>query len=399
MGTSRLSSVSIRIGFAVAFSAAMSLQALAADVGVTDDAVSIGMFGPLTGPVAIYGYPINNGAIAVYNAQNEKGGVHGRKIEIIHEDDGCDPAKARAAVKKLISRDEVFMIHGGSCSAPTFATRDTFIDEEVPFMVMAATLDKISAPVSPYIFTSVPSGADDGRSMINFVLTNKAIKRVAIITHTDEWAHAKLQTIKEGIEKGGLELAAEEVIDRNATDATTQVLKIKDAAPDATIFVTYPGESAVFLRDAKKYGLKGPFIGSNSVMDLHDLAQRAGGEDAIAEVFAAAFLKDPVGSPDMKVYEDLMTKYFPGERLQSLNFYGMLGAYAVIEALDRAGPDLTRASFLKALEGIKDFPGHSSFCSLTFTPESHQGCAAEQMWALKDGKIVSFGDTWPSSAN
>lgn len=394
----RLTGTAKRLGFGLVISAAITGHAFANDVGITADTIKIGMFGPLTGPVAIYGYPINNGAIAVYNEINEKGGIHGRKIEIVHEDDACDPAKARAAVKKLISRDEVFMIHGGSCSAATFAARETFIEEEVPFMVMAATMDKITAPVSKYIFTAVPSGADDGQSMIDFVRSNPDIKRVAIITHTDDWAHAKLGSIKAGIEEGGLELVAEEVIDRNATDATAQVLRIKDANADVTIFVTYPGESAVFLRDAKKYGLEGPFVGSNSVMDMHDLANRAGGEDAVADTYVAAFLKDAVDAEAMQPYADLMRKYFPNERLQSVNFYGMLGAYAVADALERAGPDVTRESFLEALEATKDFPGHSSYCSLTYTPESHQGCAKEQMWVLQEGKIVSIGDSWPAAA-
>ena len=67
--------------------------ASAAESGLTDDTIKIGMFGPLTGPVSIYGYPINNGAIALYEELNANGGVHGRKIEIVHEDGGCDPAK------------------------------------------------------------------------------------------------------------------------------------------------------------------------------------------------------------------------------------------------------------------------------------------------------------------
>jgi branched-chain amino acid transport system substrate-binding protein len=262
-------------------------------------------------------------------------------------------------------------------------------------MVMAATLDKISAPVSPYIFTATPAGAQDGLSMIKFVLSNPKNKKVAIIHHTDDWANAKLGLILEEIKKSGVQLVAQEVMDRNVTDATAQVLKIKAANPDVVIFVTYPGESAVFLRDALKFGLGGPFVGSNSVMDLHDLATRAGSKDAVKNVYVAAFLKGPVDGAGMKDYVDMMKKYFPGDKIQSLNFYGMQGAFVVVDALKRAGKALTRESFLKALNETKDFPAMSNYCTTTFSPDNHQGCHAEQMWTMKDDVIVPVGDKWP----
>lgn len=369
--------------------------AAAREPGITDTTIKIGMFGPLTGPVSIYGYPINNGAIAVYKQVNDAGGINGRKIEIVHEDDGCDAAKARAAVKKLISRDEVFMIHGGSCSAATFAARDSFIDEQVPFMVMAATLDRITTPTSPFIFSTVPTGSTDGLSMIRFVASNPAIRKIAMVRHTDEWAESKLVAIRGEIAAGRLELVADEVLQRNASDATAQVLKIKAAKPDAVLFVTYPGESAVFLRDARKYELPGPFIGTNSVMDLLDLAIRAGGQEAVKDVYVGAFLKGPVDSEAMKPQADLVRKYFPDDKIQSLPFYGMAGAYTVIDALRRAGPDLTRKAFQAALEQTRDLPAGPSYCNITITAGDHQGCPTEQMWTLREGKIVAVGETWP----
>jgi branched-chain amino acid transport system substrate-binding protein len=368
-----------------------------AEEGVTSDTIRIGMFGPLTGPVSIYGYPINDGAIAVYKAVNDAGGINGRKIEIVQEDDACDPAKARAAVKKMISRDHVFAIHGGSCSGATFATRDMLIDEKVPFMVMAATLDKISTPVNRYIYTTTPPGTSDGAEIVRFIRSMPNVKRVGIVRETDEWANAKMEAITASLNQGGLTLVANEVLDRNATDATTQVLHLKDAKPDVVIFVTYPAESAVFLRDARKFGLHAPFIGTNGVMDLLDLARRAGGMDMVKDVYASAFLAGPVGSPAMQVPTALLKKYFPNDRPQSLSFYGMSGAYAIVDALRRAGPDLTRDKFLDALESTKDLPAGPAFCKINITPENHQGCLGQQMWTVRDSKIVALGETWPAT--
>ena len=369
-----------------------------AEEGVTADRIRLGMFGPLTGPVSIYGYPINDGAIAVYDKVNADGGIYGRRIEIIDEDDGCDPAKARAAVKKLISRDHVFAIHGGNCSGATFAVRDTMIDEQVPFMVMAATLDKISMPLNHYIFTTTPPGTSDGAGMLRFVRSMPDVHRVGIVRHTDEWANAKMVAVRAGLAEPGLQLVADEVLDRNATDATTQVLRLKEAKPDVVLFITYPGESAVFLRDSRKYGLNAAFIGTNGVSDLLDLAQRAGGPEVMRDVYATAFLKGPVGSAEMEGPTALLKTYFPSDQPQSVSFYGMSGAYAIVDALRRAGPDLTREKFIAALETTKDLPAGPAYCNVTFTPANHQGCLAQQIWTVRDGVIVPLGETWPARA-
>jgi len=366
-----------------------------AETGVTRDTIKLGMFGPLTGPVSIYGYPINNGAIAIYRMINDQGGIHGRKIEIVHEDGACDPAKTRAAVKKLISRDQVFAVHGGNCSAAVFATREIFIDEKVPLMVMAASLDKISIPMNRYIFTTTPPGSTDSVVIMKFVRSMPGVHRIAIIRHTDEWANSKQDAIRKEVPGPGLELVADEVLDRGASDATAQVLKIKEAKPDVTLFVTYPAESAVFLRDARKYGLEGPFIGNSAVQDMLDLAQRAGGLPAIKDTYVAAFLAGPLGSSALQEWTAAFQKYFPNDRPQSLSFYGMSGAFAVIDALRRAGPDLTREKFIAALEATSNLPAGPQYCKVTFTPTDHAGCRAEHMWTVRDGTIVPVGETWP----
>ena len=387
--------IMLRFALAACAGAALFASTANAEPGVTKDTIRIGMYGPLTGAVSMYGYPINDGAIAVYNQINTDGGINGRKIEIVQEDDACDPVKARSAVKKLLDEENVFMVHGGSCSAATYAARSEFIRAEVPFMVMAATDDKISLPVNRYIFTTTLSGSQDGKSMLRFASSDPAVKRVAIVQHNDDWAGSRMDGINAELKDTKITLVADETLNRGASDATAQVLKIKESHPDMIFLITYPAESAVFLRDARKYGLTGPFVGPSSIQDLLDLAQRAGGPEAIRDTYADAFLKAPVDNPEMKQYADMVQKHFPDIKLQSLNFYGMSGAYAVIAALKAAGPDLTRAKFLDALDHLKGADGGPGYCKITFTPTDHQGCHEAHMWAVKDGRIVVVGPTWP----
>lgn len=368
---------------------------MAAEVGVTDTTIKIGMFGPLTGATSMYGYPVNNGPIALYKEVNDQGGINGRKIEIIHEDDACDPAKARAAVKKLIHSDKVFMIHGGDCSAPVMGARDEFIESKIPFMVIGSTLDAITDPFNKYIFTTILPGSADGGLMFNFAKSIPGAKKIAVVRHANEWADAKFKKIKEGYQAAGFDLVADVQLESKATDATSTVLKIKAANPDVTFVVLYPGESAVFLRDAEKYGLKGPFIGSSSILDLHDLAERAGSKTAVKDVYVVSYLKGPVGSPELAKYAEIYKKQFPNDKVQSLSFLGMSGAITIIEALRRSGRDLTREKFIAALESIKNGDAGPAYCQVNFSAERRQGCLDGTFWILKGGQIVNVGPTWP----
>jgi branched-chain amino acid transport system substrate-binding protein len=384
----------LAIGALASLGLTIGASAPAQEVGVTDTTIKIGMFGPLTGAVSIYGYPINNGAIAIYRDINDKGGIHGRKIEIVHEDGACDPAKTRAAVKKLIEQDKVFAVHGGSCSGAVNAAKEEFVTGKVPFMVMAATLDAISDPPNRYVFTTTLPGSGDGGVIINFAKTMPNVKKIAIVRHQDDWANAKMKNILAGYQAAGMQLVADEQLARNANDATAQVLKVKSGNPDATIFVLYPAESAVFLRDAEKYGLKGPFLGTNSVMDLLDLRERTGSKTAANNVYVSAFLKGYIGDPALESWTALYRKQFPNDKVQSLSFYGMSGALTYVEALRRAGRDLTREKFLTALESVKDGEAGPAFCKVNFDATRRQGCLDGTMWTLRGDQIVNVGPSW-----
>lgn len=384
----------LRLIMAVALGTIMAGTTARAEPGISKDTIRIGMFGPLTGPVSMYGYPINNGAVAIYNRVNDQGGIHGRKIEVVMEDDACDPAKARAAAKKLVDNDDIFIVNGGSCSAAAYAARSEFIRSKVPNVLLGATDDKISKPVNRYIFTTTLTGSDDGRTMLRFAKTNLAVKRLAVVRHDDDWALSRINAVREDLKGGSIELVSDEVINRGASDTTAQVLKIKEAKPDMIFIIAYPAESAVFVRDARKYTLPGVMVGSVGMMDIMDMAQRAGGVDVAEGVYTNAYLKAPVDNPTMQEYAGLVHKYFPDMRLQTLNFNGMSGALAVVAALHAVGPNPTREAFVDAMNQLKAVDGGPAYCKVTFSPVDHQGCHDALMWMIKGGKVVVVGPSW-----
>lgn len=383
--------VTALIAAAVAIAAPFQVKA---EDGVTDATIKIGMYGPLTGAASLWGYPTQNGAIMIYRDANDKGGIHGRKIEVVQEDGACDAAKTVAAVKKLIHRDKVFLINAGICSGASMAAKPEMVASKVPHMLFAASMDAITAPANRYIFTVAPTGSYDGKSMADFAKSIPGAKKVAIVGHADEWAQSKIKPFLTVMNAAGIEVVANEVIDRNIADATPQILALKRKSPDVVAMFTYPPESAAIVRDANKYGLKASFIGNNGLIDLPALAERAGGFGAAQTTYAMSAIVGFMGTPELAPYENLYRKYYPNDRLKADNFYGTASAVVIVEALKRVGRDLTREKFIDVLHQMKDFDPGVAPCKVTFTPDNHQGCQVQTAWKLVGEKVVTVGSTW-----
>jgi branched-chain amino acid transport system substrate-binding protein len=344
----------------------------AADPGVTKDSIKIGIFGPMTGAASSFG-KAELGIQAVYKDINQHGGINGRQIETVLEDTACDPAKGIAAVKKLISQDQVFLLHGGSCSNVVMAVKPDITAAGVPYIVASAASSAISNPVTANIFQTVATTATMGRSMVDFAMTRPDAKRIAVISHSDEWgksghdpALAELKT------KFNLAPVADVTFERGSINATPQVLQIKNANPDFILAFLYPAEFAIFLRDAYKYGLAAPTIG-NQAISIEDTARQVGNPAIMKNVYVFYPLAAQIGDPTAAKWVDIFTKYNPGVRLETSSLLGMGGAIAVIEALRKAGPDLTREKFISAMNNLHDFDTGVLSAPLNFSPEHHAG--------------------------
>ena len=382
---------------AVALAAVLSCvssRAVAQDPGITGNTIKIGIFQPLTGPATIFGYPVADGVIALYKEVNDKGGIHGRKIEVVLEDDGCNNAKTVAAVKKLIHRDRVFMIHGGTCSAGAIAAKPDIVSTNTPYVVMGATVDSIATPVSKTVFSTILPSSQEGVMIAKLIQEMPGKKRVAVIKHADEWADTRADPMLKLLKENGQEVAANVQLDRGAVDATAQVLQVKEAKPDVTIGLLYPAEVAVLLRDAQKLGLSGPFVFPTSGQDILDTARRVGNDEALADIYAISQMRGPPGDPVMQRWEDVIHKYYPNERIQQFSYLGISGAMAVVDALQRAGKDLTQEKFVAALEATKDLDAGAADCRIAFSPADHQACKTGTWLTYRRGKVVVVGPHW-----
>jgi branched-chain amino acid transport system substrate-binding protein len=358
-----------------------------AEVGVTKDTIKIGVFAPLTGSASIFGRAAF-GAEAVYREANAKGGIHGRQLEIVREDDACDAARTISAVRKMTSQDQVFMLHGGVCSGVVMAVRDDLERQNIPFVVLGAASAGIVEPLKKNLFQPIPNSDVVARQMVDFAMSKPSAHKIALISHTDEWGKTNSEVaIRHLREKYHVEVVANVAMERGSTDATPQILQIKGAAPDAVLAMLYPAETAILVRDAHKYGMKSAILGNFGV-SLEDTRDRVRNMQAMNNFYTFYAYAPALGSAEMEPWTKMITKYYPDHRADNFSYEGMGGALAVIEALKRAGPDLTREKFIAAMNTIQNFNSGILNAPITFSANDHAGVKGGAMITYRNGKAV-----------
>jgi branched-chain amino acid transport system substrate-binding protein len=366
--------------------------AAADEVGVTKDAIKIGVFGPMTGAAALFGKSVF-GIESVYKDINDKGGIHGRKIVIVREDDGCDPVRGLAAFKKLVTQDEVFAINGGACSNVVMAIKPEIEKSKVPFVVMSAANPKISDPILPNLFQPVATTDAIGRTLMDYAMSKPGTDKIAFVSHSDDWGKSNRDPAISHLKvKYKLDPIADLIMERSSTDATPQILRLKSSGAQFVVLMMYPAEVAIFLRDMNKYGVKIPVLAPQSI-SLEEARDRVGNPAAV-ENFAVYYpYSQPLLSSQMKSMGSMVSKYYPSERVESFTYLGMSGAYAMVKALQDAGPDLTRNKLIAALENLKNFDSGISSSPISFSSQDHAGIKHGAMATFKGSDIVVL-KTW-----
>ena len=381
------------LGCALALAAGSA--AATAETGVTDDTIRIGLMVPLTGPAgATVGPGMATGAKTVWTEVNEAGGIHGRKIEWVEEDTGCTAEMGIPAVKKAIHDHQVFMLASGGCSNEILSYRDIVLENGVPYSVWGATNDKITQQPNCCIFRTSLRAGYEGVLQADFARSIPNAERFAIIAQHDAWGQAKYEGVMNKLKEYGITPVADEEMTAETADATPQALRISKANPDVIITDLYPKPTTVFLRAAHQYGLtKLPIILHTSINDLVQLEKDVGIPGAIDNAYTVTFTRDP-NAPDLEPWKARLAAIAPEIKLTPYSMWGVTGASVVVEALRRAGRDLTRESLIAAMESIEGFESEMIFGPIAYSAEDHDGNKTGMFQKLHDGKQMDVGLTW-----
>jgi len=360
-------------GLTLAASLLIGAAAGAQEPGITDKAIKIGIFGPLSGPNMAYGFDVVNAAKMYYDKINKEGGIHGRKIEYVVEDDRCNANDLVAAVKKLVEQENVFMLNGGSCSAAVVAAKDYVVRNKVPYLMLNASGDGALFPPTDYIFGAYSiSQYAVGGAMIEFAAKQFGAKNVAYINHDDAYGAWNLEGSKKDAEVNGVKLSVES-INPGINDVTAPFLKVRAANPDAILLVTYARPAALLIRKAAEMGFNKPIILSvTGTASLNQLAENVG-KDALKNFYTQEVMVDSPGGAKLKPIYDMYKAAYPDlaakpDHPQTYMPYGIPPAMSLVKALQDAGPNPTREKVLAALK-TQDFDSGVMAGRMQFGPQ------------------------------
>lgn len=306
------------------------LPARAVD-GVTDDTITLGAFGPITGPAAYIGLGARDGMNLATKEINAAGGVNGRKLRVIFEDDAHSPSRALAAVKKLVDQDKVFMVVSLAGSNSTVGTIEFVKQRQIPMYVSIASAPQVTQPFSKHLFRGATTeAARYGEVYSEFLAEGLKAKRIGMISSHDEYTKNEADAVTRYLKAWfGLEPVKRVEFNIADKDFTPQLLELKQANPDVIFLGSHPAAGAIILRQARELGLTQPFFGGAT---LTDTAVPANAK-AAAEGFTAAWLLPLyMGSkhPDMVKVRDGVAEGLPehadrpSERVRSVRLRGHL---------------------------------------------------------------------------
>jgi branched-chain amino acid transport system substrate-binding protein len=379
------------LGGALAAGLIFVVSGAIAEDGVTDDTVLIGGYGPITGPATFLGLGARAGAELAIKEINDAGGVNGRKLKMIYEDDGFSPSRALSAVKKLVELDKVFMIDGLSGSNPTVGAIEYSRQAKVPTYVTVASAPAVTHPFNRYLFRgatteTVRYGELNSEFMVDFF----QFKRIAMLSGLEENLKTEADETDRMLGKWyGIKPLMRAEFKVGDKDFTPQLLQVKQANPELIFVVGQIPEASIIIRQARELGLKQPIQVAPSSVDNALIANLGYSAEGLIGLWGAGAFLDS-GNPDMVKFREAWSKLNPNApkgRPNLFDVWGYTEMYVIAEGLRRTGRDLTREKFVDALESIKDYRVSEIATPRTFTNWHHIGNLSQQL-------MVVLGQHW-----
>ncbi|WP_328217756.1 branched-chain amino acid ABC transporter substrate-binding protein [Flexistipes sp.] len=311
---------------AIIFVLTMSISVFAADT------IKLGVAGAHSGDLASYGIPTVRAAQFVVDEYNKNGGIDGKKIELLVEDDECKPEKAVNAATKLMSQG-VDAVVGHICSGATKAALSIYLSQMIPVISPSATNPALTQSGNyPNFFRTIAPDDAQARLEVDFAVDELGLKNIAVIHDKGDYGKGLAQFAKKFIEETeGVNVALFEGVTPGALDYSAIVQKIKNSNADGVIFGGYHPEASKIVTQMRKKEMDIPFISDDGVKD-ETFIKVAG---KYAEGVYATGPKDVSSNPLAKEAEKKhMEKY--GEHSGAFYLNGYAAAQAILNAIDNA---------------------------------------------------------------
>lgn len=341
-----------------------------AEPGVEAGKIRLGQSAAFEGPASALGLGMRVGLNAAFTEANAAGGVHGRQIELVTYDDGYEPEKAIANTNRLLNDDQVFALVGEVGTPTSKAAQPIATAAGVPFVGPFTGAGFLRAPENRNVINVRGTYDAEAEKWISFLTGEKGASRVAILYQDDSFGRVGLAGVTKALEKRGMELVAEGTYKRNTTAVKSALLKIRKGKPDAVVMVGAYKPIAEFVKLAKKTGLEVPYV-TISFVGSNALAQELGDQGKGVYITQVVPFPWDVSNPLVAAYHAALKASSPDEEPGFVSFEGYIVGRLMVSALDKAGADVTRESFLNTIYSTGKFDLNG--VTLTFGEGDNQG--------------------------
>lgn len=367
--------------------------AMGAARGVTDTTIKLGLIMVKTGPVAAMGNSQSQGLKDYLRYVNDQGGVHGRKIELIHEDDQFKADLSVAAFKKLMLRDNVLAIV--SCGGtPQQVANFANIQKYQSCCIPNSLAEEMYIPHKEYIFNIGASYEQQMAIILEYIFKDFGAKnpKIGLVYAETEFGKSCLSGAKKHITKHGAQLAAEVVLPMGSVDASSQVLSLQKEGVDIVLFSCLIPDTVTFLKAAEKFNYSPPIFAINWAAD--DIIIKLAGSAAknlIGVNYTGAWHED---LPGTRLAQEIAAKYESKPPLTSLYMNGIAEGALFTEAFRRAKKNLTPETLKKAFETFRNYDTKGIVPPVTWKEGDHSPANLVKFYKadVEKGRFVAISD-------
>jgi len=362
--------------------------------GVTDTEILLATHLPLSQtPAAAYA-PLGNGMKAYFDYINDtEGGVYGRKIRFIICDDHYNPPDAAECVRKLVEQDGIFALIGGLGSAAHGAAWKYLEERGIPDMWVLSGATKWTDPLVKTRFGGFPDYETEGKILGRYIAEHYDGKKLGIVGQNDDLGEDGAKGLQAGIEGSNVQVVTIEKFESTATDLTSQMQRLKNAGAEVVAVYAVPTTAANAIKVAREVlAWDVPIVvASVAATDITiALAGPQNTEGVVSVVFGHQIYE--ADYPGVAKHIEIMKEYQPDIPPSNVTLLGASVAELTVEALKKAGPDLTRESFVEGAEKVCDFTCSVCMVPVSLSPTDHRPYQMEVYTRVEGGVWKAFGE-------
>jgi len=394
MQTRKQTRLSISFLLAVVLTSAPPSAQQALGGGVTDTEIRVGNIMPYTGPMAAFA-TIGRAEAAYFEMVNARGGINGRMIKFMSDDDSSNPKTALEQTRDLVEKDNVLLMFGSFGTPSNLATRKYLNEKKVPQLFVASGDEEWAHPKKfPWTMGWQPTFRAEGRIYANYIQAAYPGRKIAVLWENDQFGRDLFKGLQEGLGDTASMIVADIAFDVSDAPIDTQIDVLKESGAEILVFNGAPAVAARAIRKAAEMDWHPVFLLDNASASIASALRPAGLQNAVG-VISTSFLKDAGDAtwredPPIKAWLAFMDKYYPdGDKEDGYAIFGYAAAETLVQVLNQCGNDLSRDNVMRQAASLKNYQSPIALPGIAINTGPADFRPIEQM------RLVQFdGNSW-----